>query len=452
MTIEQEYIARHPTSKELYRRGLQVLVSGMGTDARRTVPFPIYVNRAAGSKKWDVDGHEYIDLWSGHGGLLLGHNHPAVVEAVKKQVDKGFHYSACNEVELEMAELIQKLVPCAGLVRWMASGTESNMLAIRIARGYTGKKKIIKLRGHFHGYWNEGVLAVAPPFDKPMSIGVPPENLQNVLLADPNDSEGIRRLIEEDGDVACVIMDPICHAFISPNRPGFLEEVRKITEEKGVVLIWDEVVSGFRLAPGGAQEAFGVVPDIATFSKTVGFGLPYSAVAGKKHIMEVMVFNGDPQHDRFNRVISQGTHGGNAVVCACGLASMKIIATGEPQRRMNYINKLLIEAMNDVVKKLGVPAVVYGDYSIGRLLAGVAAPQGHRFDVSNPLFADHEKIDAGMPAKLRNLTYISMLTNGVDYLPSGTYWLNAAVDEKDVDRICTAWEKTLLALREEKLV
>lgn len=452
MTIEEEYIARHPTSQQLYQQGLKVMPSGMGTDARRTVPFPIYVKRALGSKKWDVDGNEYIDLWSGHGGLLLGHNHPEVVAAVIEQVQKGFHYSACNEIELALAEQIVKMVPGADRVRWMGSGTEANMLAIRIARGYTGRKKVIKFRGHFHGFWNEGVLAVRPPFDSPMSIGVPQENLSNVLLADHNSSEDVRRLIEENDDVACVIMDPICHAFIMPNRPGFLEEVRQITREKGVVLIWDEVVSGFRLAPGGAQEVFGVIPDLTTFSKTVGCGLPYGAIAGKTEVMDVVSFTGDPEHDRFHRVISQGTHGGNAVVCACGLATLKVLATGEPQAHMNRIGTRLRDAMNEAARQQDVPACVYGDYSIGRIVVGIDCPEGARFDLTNPLFSDHERIDTGTPAKIRGKLYIAMLNNGIDYLAAGTYWLNAAVSETDVDRIATGFGRALASLKADGLL
>jgi len=344
------------------------------------------------------------------------------------------------------------MVPCAEKVRWMASGTEANMLAIRIARGYTGKNKVIKFKGHFHGYWNEGILGVRPPFNVPMSIGVPVQNLNNVLLANHNSSEDVRHFIEETDDVACVIMDPICHAFVMPNRPGFLEEVRQITKEKGVILIWDEVVSGFRLAPGGAQEAFGVIPDLATFSKTVGGGLPYSAVAGKAEIMDVITFKGDPRLDRFHRVISQGTHSGNAVVCACALATLKLLATGEPQGYMNRIFKILRDAMNEVAQRHDVPVCVYGDYSIGRIVAGIECPEGPRFDITNPLFANHEKIDSGTPPYIRNKLHLAMLNEGVDKLSSGTFWLNAVISGQDIDRIANAFEKSLAKLKEEELL
>jgi len=452
MSIAEEYIATHPTSEKLYRRISAVMPSGIGHDSRRTKPFPIFVNRAAGSKKWDVDGNEYIDLWNGHGGLLLGHCHPEVVAAVADQIQRGFHFSALNELELELAEMVTRLMPCAESVRWMQSGTEANMLAIRVARAYTRKNKVIKFRGHFHGYWNEGLLAVAPPYDKPMSIGVPKENMSNVLLVDHNNSDDVRRLIEETNNVACVIMDPIGHAFVHHDRPGFLEEVRQITKEKGVVLIYDEVVSGFRLAPGGAQEAFGVIPDLATISKTLGSGLPGSAVVGKKQIMDVIAFKDDAKRDRFRRVISQGTHSGNAVVCACGLATLKILSTGEPQAHMNKMGTMLRKSMNEVIKKHDIPACVYGDYSIGRIFVSHDCPYVGRCDVTNCTYPDDAKIDAGTPPMVRDKLYLAMLLNGVDYMKFGTYWLNAAITEQDVTKITDAIDGSLVRLKEEKVL
>ena len=452
MSIEEEYSATHPTSEKLYRRALSVMPSGIGHDSRRTKPFPIFINGAAGAKKWDVDGNEYVDLWCGHGGLLLGHCHPDVVAAVAAQIQNGFHFSALNEIELELAEMVTRLIPCAESVRWMQSGTEANMLAIRIARAYTGKNKVIKFRGHFHGYWNEGILAVLPPYNAPMSIGVPKENLSNVLLAAHNSSEDVRQLIEETNDVACVIMDPICHAFVRPNRPGFLEEIRQITREKGIVLIYDEVVSAFRLAPGSAQEAFGVIPDLATISKTLGNGLPISAVVGKKEIMDVVAFKDDPVQDRLQRVISQGTHSGNAVTCAGSLATLKILSTGKPQAHMNNIGAMVRKSLNQVIKKHDIPACVYGNYSIGRIFVSHDCPYVGSCDVTNCTYPDDEKADAGTPAKVRGKLYLAMLLNGVDYMQAGTYWLNAAITEEDVAKITDAFDRSLARLKEEKVL
>lgn len=452
MSIEEEYIATHRASERLYERISGVMPSGIGHDSRLTRPFPFFVNRAAGSKKWDVDGNEYIDLWGGHGGLMLGHCHPEVVSAVADQIQRGFHFSALNEIELELAEMVTRLMPCAESVRWMQSGTEANMLAIRIARAYTGKNKVIKFRGHFHGYWNEGVVAVSPPYDSPMSIGVPKENMANVLLADHNSIDDVRRLIDESGDVACVLIDPIGHGFVLPLQTGFLHEVREITREKGVILIFDEVVSGFRLAPGGAQEAFGVIPDLATVSKTLGGGLPCSAVAGRKEIMDMVAFKNDPKRDRFARVISQGTHSGNAVVCACGLATLKILSTGKPQSHANRMGAMVRKDLNEVVKRHGIPGCVYGGYSLGRIFLSHDCPDVGCCDATNCTNPNYERLDAGTPSPLRDKLYLAMLLNGVDYMKFGTCWFNAAMTEHDVAKITDAFDKSLARLKEEKVI
>ena len=218
------------------------------------------------------------------------------------------------------------------------------------------------------------------------------------------------------------------------------------------MLIWDEVVSGFRLAPGGAQEAFGVTPDLAAFSKTVGCGLPYGAVAGKAALMDTITFREDAKFNRFQRVISQGTHGGNAAVCACGLATMKILATGKPHAHMNHIGALLRDAMNEAIKRQQVPACVYGDYSIGRIVVGLDSPEGARFDISNSLFADHTRIDAGTPPAIRGKLYLALLNHGVDSLSSGTYWLNAALTESDVGIIADGFEAALSDLKDDGLL
>ncbi|HEY8448949.1 MAG TPA: aminotransferase class III-fold pyridoxal phosphate-dependent enzyme, partial [Bacillota bacterium] len=373
--IEQEYIATRPKSRALYERARAVFPSGVTHDGRYMKPFPFYVDRAEGARKWDVDGHELIDLWSGHGALLLGHNPPEVVAAAKAQMEKGQHYSACHELELEMGELLQQMIPCAEAVRFYLSGTEAAMFAVRIARAYTGKEKIIKFRGHFHGYFDEGVMGVRPPFDAPMSTGVPRTALANVLLARHNRADDVATLIRASGgNVAAVIVDPICHGFTLYNRRGFLEELRRICTDEGVVLIFDEVVSGFRPGPGGAQAFFGVTPDLAIIAKAMGGGLPASAVVGKREIMDVMAYRDDPQWDRFGRLISQGTHNGNPVVMAAGLATLKALSTGEPQRYANRLGDELRQRLREVLERYGVPGAVYGDWSIVRILVGEEPP------------------------------------------------------------------------------
>lgn len=452
ITIEEEYIATRKKSFKLYQRAKELIPSGVEHDGRYIKPFPFYVARADGARKWDIDGNELIDLWSGHGALILGHNDPKVTAAIIEQVKKGLHYSACHELQIKLAELITQLVPCAEKVRWMQTGTEAIMLAIRMARAYTGKDAVIKFRGHFHGYWDEGMLGVRPPFNVPMSIGMPKESLSHVILVDHNDSEGVRRTIKET-DVACVIMDPIGHGFVVSNRPGFLEEVRQITRENGVLLIFDEIVSGFRLAPGGAQEALGVVPDLAVLAKSVGGGLPSSLVVGKREVMDVMTFRDDKEHDRFHRVISQGTHCATPIICAAGLATLEILSTGKPQAYMNKLGAMLRKGMNEAIKKHRVSGCVYGNFSIARIFLGHDCPYLGKCDTVNCTFPDHERLDSGTAPEVRHAMHLAMLLNGVDYIRGfQTLFLNAALTEEDIERVIEAFENSLMRLKGEKIL
>ncbi len=199
MTIEDEYAAARPKSRALYERACTIMPSGAAHDGRVFSPFPFYVERADGARKWDVDGHEYIDCWSGHGALMLGHNHPAIVAAITGQATKGLHYSACHELELRWAELIRECVPNAERVRFTMTGTETTALAIRVARTHTGRTKIVKFQGHFHGIHDAVVAAVRDPFEVPMSAGVPAEVLRNTLVTRANRIDDVRALLDSAG-------------------------------------------------------------------------------------------------------------------------------------------------------------------------------------------------------------------------------------------------------------
>jgi len=453
--LEAEYRSTHKTSEKIHQRAVQVMPTGIETDARYLMPFPFYIQRAEKARKWDVDGNEYLDAWSGHGALILGHNHPKVVAAVQEQAKKGFHYSSCHETQVEMAELMVKLIPCAEKIRYIQSGAEANALAIRVARAYTGKNKFIKFRGHFHGYFDEGVMAIRPPFDVPMSIGVPQASLSNVLLARHNHSEDVQCLIDgAANDVACVIIDPSgAHNLVLGNKSGFLEEVRRITQEKKVILIFDEVVSGFRLAPGGAQEVLGVTPDLATVAKPMGGGLPASALVGRRDIMDTMTMTGDRDHDRFHRVISQGTHSGNPMAMAAGLATLKLLENGEPQKYINRLGKILRKSLNEVIKKHDVPGCAYGNWSIVHIFLGEECPIRRDCDRTTCLHPDHEKLDLYGSVKVRSNLRMAMLLNGVDYLGGfGLMFLNAAMTDQDIEKITNSFDLSLKRLKEEKIL
>jgi glutamate-1-semialdehyde 2,1-aminomutase len=363
-TVVERYRKTRPGSWARWERACRVIPGGITHDSRYLTPFPLYVGRAAGPRKWDVDGHEYVDYWMGHGALFLGHAHPALVEAVREQVSRGTHYGACHELEVEWAERITRLVPSAELVRFTMSGTEATHLALRLARAYTGRPKFVKFEGHFHG-WHDGVSAgVNPPFDVPMSAGIPGGVLAEVLLAPQNDAATLARLLASRQDIGAVILEPSGgQSGTYPIDPAFLREVRRLTTAHGVVLIFDEVITGFRYAPGGAQEYYGVTPDLTTLAKIVAGGLPGAAVCGTRDIVGLMAFRDDPQWNRSRRVAQNGTYNSNPLSAAAGIAMLSQLADGKPHEAANARGAELRAALNDVFRRAGVPCVAYGDVS-----------------------------------------------------------------------------------------
>src|SRR5215207_4794803 len=288
-TIDEAFRKQFTRSAELFERSRNAIAGGITHDSRNFAPFPIYVERADGSRKWDVDGNELLDHWMGHGALLLGHNHPQVTSAVAEQVHKGTHYGACHELEVVWAEQIGRMIPSTAWVRFTMSGTESTMLAMRDARAFTGREKIIRFAGHFHGWHDYAMDGYQPPFDTPTSTGIPPAVSASMLVAYPNNIESVRELLDaHPGEVAAVILEPGGGSnAILPTDVQFLRDLRALTSERGVVLIFDEVITGFRYSPGGAQQVYGITPDLTTLGKIVAGGLPGGAVVGRKDILGV---------------------------------------------------------------------------------------------------------------------------------------------------------------------
>jgi glutamate-1-semialdehyde 2,1-aminomutase len=425
------YRSLHPKSAALFERARAVIPGGVTHDGRHLVPYPIYVERALGSKKWDVDGHEYVDYWMGHGALFLGHCHPAVVKAIQSQAVLGTHLGACHELEVRWAELVCRLVPSAEMVRFTMSGTEATHLAMRIARAYTGRSRIVKFHGHFHG-WHDGVVAaVNPPFDVPMSAGVPASTLDQLLLCPPNDIKAVEGLLQR-GDVAAVILEPAGgQSGSTPTIPGYLQELRQLTERHGVVLIFDEVITGFRYAPGGAQAYFGVTPDLTTLAKIVAGGLPGAAVCGKKAIMSLMAHRGDPVWDRSQRVAQNGTFNSNPVCAAAAIATLEIVADGSLHARANKLGDELRAGLADVMKRVGAPGTTFGEASIIHV-SFEGKPGLAGFD--RPRHTD-----------LYHLLRAALLNNGVD---CSTYhgWISAVHTDADIERTVQGYEKALTAM------
>ena len=431
MTIPERYRQLHPKAAALFERAQQVIPGGITHDIRYLRPFPIYVERAAGPRKWDVDGHEYLDYWMGHGALFLGHCHPAVVKAIQEQAARGTHLGASHELEVRWAELVRQLVPSAEMVRFTMSGTEATHLALRVTRAFTGKSKIVKFQGHFHG-WHDGVAAgVHPPFEVPLSAGVPGAVLDQVLLCPPNDIKAVETLLQR-GDIAGVIIEPAGgQAGTTPTIPGYLQELRALTRRHELVLIFDEVITGFRYAPGGAQAYFNVVPDLTTLAKIVAGGLPGGAVCGRRDLMSMMAHRGDPAWDRNERVAHAGTFNANPVSAAAAIATLEICADGALQARANKAGEELRRGLTDAMKKAGVPGAVYGEVSIY-----------HVSFEGKPGLAGFDRPRRG---ELYHLLRCALINEGVDCsLHHG--WISATHGEREIVATIAAYERAFTAM------
>lgn len=367
-TTEPPLFARYrektPASAKLYERAINTFPGGVTHDTRYLKPYPLYIDRAAGSRKWDVDGHEYVDYIGGHGALLLGHSHPQVTEAVREQLARGTHFGASHELELQLGELIQKLVPCAGKVRFTGSGTESTLLAIRLARAYTGKHKIVRLAGHFHGWHDQVAFAVTSHFDGSVPAGILPGVHDEAIVCPPGDAQALAKTLAEHDDIAAVILEPTGATFgLVPLVPEYLRQARELTSKRGVLLIFDEVITGFRVSPGGAQKHYQVTPDLATFAKIVAGGFPGGAVAGRQDVMDVMTMREDKAWNVKHRVPHQGTFNANPITAAAGLATLQIIAQGEVTERANRMAAQLRARLNEVIHQVGSNWLAYGEFS-----------------------------------------------------------------------------------------
>lgn len=309
-------------SELLFERAKKLMPGGVNSPVRAFAPYPFFTKYTRGSRIVDVDGKEYIDYCLAYGPLVLGHSHPKVLAAVREQLSKGTMYGTPTETELELAELICDNVPCAEMIRLVNTGTEATMSAIRVARGYTGKKKIVKFEGCYHGA-HDCVLVKAgsgaTTFGTPDSLGVPEETTQNTVVLPYNDIESFEQTVKREKDqMAAVIMEPVVgNAGVILPKDGYLKRIRELTEENGIVLIFDEVITGFRLAFGGAQEYFRVIPDMVTLGKIMGGGFPIAAYGGRKEIMTMVAPAG--------KVYQAGTFSGNPISVVAGLATLEYI-------------------------------------------------------------------------------------------------------------------------------
>ncbi len=334
-------------SKKLYEEAVNLLPGGVSSPVRAIKPFPFYTAKAEGSKIYDVDGNAYIDYCLAYGPLILGHANPLVKEALKEQLEKGWLYGTPIELEVEYAKLITKLYKSIEMLRFVNTGSEATMSAIRLARGFTGRNKILKIEGSFHGS-HDAVLVKAgsgaTTHGIPNSAGVPADFVKHTLQVPFNDVEALAEVVEKNReDLACVIMEPVMgnSSLIIPEE-GYLKEVRKITAENDVLLIFDEVITGFRLALGGAQEFYGVEADLTTLGKIAGGGLPIGIFGGRREIMEHVAPSGN--------VYQAGTFSGNPLSLVAGYTTVKFMIENRVIDVVNKTTEELVRGLRDQIE------------------------------------------------------------------------------------------------------
>jgi glutamate-1-semialdehyde 2,1-aminomutase len=446
--IVAAYRARTPASAKLFDEALDLFPSGVVHDSRKLDPYPTYVERAQGSHKWDVDGNEYIDYFGGHGSLLLGHAHPTLTAAVEGQIGLGTHPAACHQLELRWGQLIKRLIPSAERVRFTASGTEANMMAIRLARAFTGRSKLLRFNNHFHGWQDHvafGTIHQSGGGDVP---GVLQGIIDNVIVADPGDAGAVRETLETTEDIAAVILEPTgASSGRVPMVRDFVAMLRDVTEARGIVLIFDEVVTGFRLSPGGAQALLDITPDLTALAKILAGGLPGGAVCGRADIMDHLDFAAAAERG-FQKIPHQGTFNANPLSAAAGVAMLEQVAETDACDQASARGELLRRAWNQVFTDEGVPWAAYGMASCVYLFTN---PNGLEID---PLSFDAAAQPVSLFDKTGNhpatsLLHLALLINGVDISSKPAALTSVAHTEDDITETADAMQTSLRMLKDE---
>jgi glutamate-1-semialdehyde 2,1-aminomutase len=446
--IVAAYRAKTPGSAADAERAARLFPSGVTHDSRYIEPYGLYIARAEGPRKWDVDGNCYVDYFGGHGALLLGHSHPKIVAAVQRQMERGTHFGASHENEIAWAEWVMKLVPSAERVRFTSSGTEATLMALRLSRAFTGKSKIIRFKHHFHGWHDHMTSGYASHFDGTPTVGVLPGVAEGVLLAEQNDAAGLARLLDEHDDVAAAILEPTgAHGARLPIDPAFLHQLRELTRQHGVILIFDEVVTGFRVSPGGAQGHYGIRPDLTTLAKILAGGLPGGAIAGRKDILDYLDFNLTKAAGR-EKISHQGTFNANPLSAAAGVAALEIVGTTDACARANQYGDNVRRQINEVFEEERVPWAAYGTFSMLQIFTN---PEGKaivptRFDaLGEPAEALTGKAQAELVRKLR----LALMTNGVDFNGSPGGVISATHGEAELADTLKGLRAAIHMLRQE---
>jgi len=436
------YIRKTRNSAKLWKQAAKVMPGGITANIKFFEPHPIFMKKAKGSRIYDVDGNEYIDYCLCLGPLILGHGHPAVVEAIKKQLASNgtTMLGTPHELETKMAKELKQLVPCAEMTRFVSSGLEATLHALRLARAYTNKTKIAKFEGHYHGAHDYVAVSVSPPLNlagpdsAPLAVsnsaGLPQFILDNTVVLPFNDSASVERIIEKDRDeLAAVIIEPVARGFLPPHK-DFLKSLRTVTRENNIVLIFDEIMTGFRLGLGGAQKYFGVTPDLVALGKIVGGGLPIGVFAGRSEIMEHVSPLGSKSPS--DRVFHSGTFNGCPTVLAAGQATLEVLKKAGTYEHINWVADEVKKHMRDAFEDERLDAKVIGLASMFQCLFTSGNVKNYR-DIAR---ADSKK---------RMEFDLELINNGVYVRPGRTYYTSLAHSKLDLRKTFEAIEVAVKA-------
>ena len=421
------YIKRTEKSEKLFKRANKVLPAGVSYGIRALPPYPFYVDHAKGVKVTDVDGNVYTDYWVGHGALILGHAPDAVIKAVEKQLPYGTHFGFSHEKEIELAERIVKYVPSAQMVRYTSSGTEANMYGTRLARAYTGRDKMLKIEGGWHGGYDSLHAFVSRPYGRLESAGLNTKTIEDTLAVPYNDLEAATKIAKKE-KLACIVLEPVMGAagFLTP-EPGYLEGLRELCTETDTLLIFDEVITGFRLGMGGAQGYYGVTPDLTIMGKVIGGGFPVGAFCGSEEIMEHIDHNKYPEPEK--RSAHGGTFTGNPITMVAGCATVDTLKKEDVHKYIDSLGDLMRDGLQEIFTNSKYPASV----------TGVGSTFGIHFQKDKP-------INAGDTAKnnieMTKAYFKYMLEHGIIYLsPTVSHsWISSPHTKQEVEAYLAATE------------
>lgn len=444
--LETAHTKSRGRSRELYERAQGSLVEGVNSPSRGAAvyaPGPVFLERGAGSHVWDADGNEYVDFMMSFGALIQGHAHPAVVKTVCEAMVEGSHFAAATSAEIEAAERFCRMVPCAETVRFTNTGSEATMLALRLARAHTARNKFLKFEGHYHGWYDPFLLnahshppdllgSTENPARLPDSEGIPPATFDDVVLAPWNDEVALERILNKHAhELAAVITEPIMANMgcIHP-RDGYLQRMRELTREHGVLLIFDEVVTGFRYAPGGCQEYYGVAPDIATFGKALGAGFPVGAVAGSRSILNRMKWGE-------NMVLHYGTFNGHRLTMKVIAANLDLLSQDGLYSKFHAIGDEAISGLRNIFRKRGVKAIVQG-----------FGPMFQIYFTGRDRIYDYRDYCKYVDAKRYSEFVHQLLERGIYMTPSnGLHWIISTVHTTaDVGKLLAAADQACAAI------